>query len=47
VLKHDDFEKTLDDYYSERDWDPKTTKPSRKKLTSLGLEFAWEEIKNV
>ncbi len=47
ALKREDFEKTLDDYYSERGWDPKTTRPSKEKLTSLELDFAWNEIKKI
>ena len=47
ILKRDEFEKALDDYYTERDWDPRTTKPSKEKLSSLGLEFAWDAIKNL
>ena len=47
ILKRDELEKALDSYYAGRNWDPKTTKPSQEKLASLGLDFAWEEIKNI
>ena len=47
VINREEFRKLMDDYYIERGWDQKTTKPSREKLTSLGLEFAWEEIRNL
>lgn len=47
VLNYEDFEKVMDNYYSERDWELRTTKPSREKLYSLGLDFAWEEIKDI
>jgi len=44
VLKREDFTKMMDGYYTERDWDLKTSKPSQKKLASLGLDYAWKEI---
>jgi len=47
VLKRDELEKALDAFYTERKWDLKTTKPSKEKLLSLGLGFAWEEIKSL
>ncbi len=45
VLKYEDFEKIMDNYYTGRGWNTKTTKPLKKKLYELGLEFAWDEIK--
>jgi aldehyde:ferredoxin oxidoreductase len=33
-----DFETALDEYYSERGWDPKTGIPTREKIMELGLE---------
>ena len=40
VLKRDDLEKKLTEYYRERGWDEKTGRPTPAKLKSLGLE-AW------
>ncbi len=39
--------KQLDQYYTERGWDVKTSKPSQAKLTQLGLDFAWKGIANL
>jgi len=39
VLKKDEFAALLDAFYTERGWDPATTRPSREKLESLGLGF--------
>ncbi|NIN01088.1 MAG: aldehyde:ferredoxin oxidoreductase [candidate division Zixibacteria bacterium] len=39
VLERDQFNKTLDEYYQTRSWDPKTTEPSKAKLRDLGLSF--------
>ena len=47
VLDRNEFEKMMDNYYLKRGWDPETTRPSKEKLISLGLEFAWEEIKDM
>jgi len=33
-----DVETLVSDYYKAMDWDPKTGKPSKKKLEELGLE---------
>ncbi len=44
VLNRDEFLKAMDDYYSNRGWDLKTTKPSIEKLKSLGLEFVVKEL---
>ncbi len=40
IVKKDEFEKIVNDYYTERDWDLKTSKPTEAKLESLGLGFA-------
>jgi len=34
----------MDNYYQERGWDIKTSKPSPEKLKSLGLDFVLKEI---
>jgi aldehyde:ferredoxin oxidoreductase len=39
VLDRDEFGKAQDEYYQTRGWDPKTTKPTKAKLESLGLSF--------
>jgi aldehyde:ferredoxin oxidoreductase len=39
VLKRDEYEKALSDYYKDRGWDLKTGKPAPEKLNSLGLGF--------
>jgi aldehyde:ferredoxin oxidoreductase len=39
VLDRDQFGKVQDEYYQTRGWDPKTTKPTKAKLESLGLSF--------
>ncbi len=39
VLKREEFEKTLTEYYAERGWDTKTGRPTPAKLKSLGLDF--------
>jgi len=46
VLNREEFKKMMDGYYEERGWDQLTSRPSQEKLSSLGLDFAWEEIKN-
>jgi len=47
VINREEFRKLMDDYYTERSWDQKTSRPSQEKLASLGLEFAWKEIRNL
>ncbi len=44
VLNRDEFSKIMDNYYKERGWDIKTSKPGPEKLKSLGLEFVLKEI---
>ncbi len=39
VLKRDEFDKALSDYYKDRGWDLKTGNPAPEKLESLGLGF--------
>ncbi len=39
VLKREEFKQTLQDYYSERGWDQKTSKPKRETLKRLDLDF--------
>jgi len=39
VLDRDDFDDMLTRYYTQRGWDPETTRPSRSKLDALGLGF--------
>ncbi|MCP4756126.1 MAG: aldehyde ferredoxin oxidoreductase family protein [Proteobacteria bacterium] len=38
-LTREEFKILMDDFYSERDWDLATTRPSDKKLSELGLGF--------
>ncbi len=47
VVDRDAFIESLNSLYTERGWDLKTSKPSREKLASLGLEFAWDGIANM
>ncbi|MFC1512306.1 aldehyde ferredoxin oxidoreductase family protein, partial [Candidatus Latescibacterota bacterium] len=47
IVDRKEFIDSLNTYYTEREWDQKTSKPSREKLVSLGLEYAWEEIANI
>ena len=47
MLKRDEFEAALDEYYESRGWDKKTSKPSQEKLASLGLAFAWKDIRDL
>ncbi|MFC1541552.1 aldehyde ferredoxin oxidoreductase family protein [Candidatus Latescibacterota bacterium] len=47
VINREEFKTLMDDYYTERGWDKETTRPSQEKLNSLGLGFAWEQIKNI
>jgi len=42
VLDQEEFKKLLEDYYLKRGWDPKTSKPEKEKLESLGLAFTLE-----
>ncbi len=42
VLNRDKFKTSMDDYYSDREWDLETSKPSDAKLESLGLDFTME-----
>lgn len=39
LATHDDFNKWISDYYTERGWDTKTSKPTDEKLKQLGLDF--------
>ncbi|MCP4602129.1 MAG: aldehyde ferredoxin oxidoreductase family protein [Proteobacteria bacterium] len=39
AIEKEEFVGMLDDYYKERGWDLKTTKPTESKLKSLGLAF--------
>jgi aldehyde:ferredoxin oxidoreductase len=39
VLKREEFEKSLTDYYKDRGWDATTGKPAPEKLEALGLGF--------
>jgi len=39
LATHDDYNKWFDEYYTERGWDPKTSKPTNEKLVELGLGF--------
>jgi aldehyde:ferredoxin oxidoreductase len=39
VLKREEYEKTLSDYYRERGWDVETGRPTDAKLNSLGLGY--------
>jgi aldehyde:ferredoxin oxidoreductase len=39
VLDRKEFDDLLTKYYSDRGWDPKTSRPTNEKLESLGLEF--------
>jgi aldehyde:ferredoxin oxidoreductase len=42
VLDRGEFAKLQDEYYQKRGWDPKTTRPTKAKLESLGLSFTIE-----
>jgi aldehyde:ferredoxin oxidoreductase len=39
VLDREEFKTMMDEYYAERVWDPKTTRPSNEKIEQLGLDF--------
>jgi len=39
VLERKSFEASMDQYYQERGWDPKTSRPKNDKLKALGLSF--------
>jgi len=39
ILKRDEFAEKLNEYYSQRGWDIKTSKPTEAKLKELSLEF--------
>lgn len=39
LAKHSEFDEWIEEYYMERGWDIKTSKPSIEKLKQLGLEF--------
>lgn len=39
VLKRDEFEKNLTNFYNQRGWDEKTSRPKDEKLKELNLEF--------
>jgi aldehyde:ferredoxin oxidoreductase len=47
VLEYKGFRQMMDNYYLERGWDLKTTKPSKERLSSLGLDFAFLEVKGL
>ena len=38
-LDRGEFKETLEEYYREREWDPRTTRPNDAKLRQLGLDF--------
>jgi aldehyde:ferredoxin oxidoreductase len=44
-ISRDELKGMLDEYYTERGWDPRTGTPSRKKLTELGLGYAADALK--
>ena len=46
ILKPEDLEMMLDDYYRERGWDVKTGIPTKKKLEELGLEDIAADLEN-
>ena len=39
ILKREEFNKKLQDYYTERGWDNKTSKPKLETLKKLNLDF--------
>ncbi len=39
VLQRDEFTTFMDDYYTQRGWNPETTKPEAEKIAELGLGF--------
>lgn len=39
LATHSDFDKWIENYYTERAWDVKTSKPTNEKLIQLGLDF--------
>lgn len=43
-ITEDDLEKTLDDYYDEREWDIKTGIPTREKLEEIGLKDIADDL---
>ena len=42
VVKREEFNEIVNNYYTERGWDPETSKPTRSKLNSLGLSFTMQ-----
>ncbi len=44
VISKEDLKLMLDEYYSERGWDPKTGAPTREKLLELGLEYVADQL---
>jgi aldehyde:ferredoxin oxidoreductase len=45
VISKEDLKLMLDEYYTARGWDPRTGKPTRKKLKELGLEHVADAMK--
>lgn len=39
IVNREEFSKTLDAYYAERNWDPQTAAPRQEKIQELGLDF--------
>jgi aldehyde:ferredoxin oxidoreductase len=39
LISKDDLKTMLDEYYTDRGWDPETGVPTRAKLTDLGLGY--------
>jgi len=46
-IPHEEYDKLLDDYYRQREWDLTTGIPTRHKLQSLRLTFASEELEKL
>ena len=44
AISQDRVQKMLDEYYKERNWDLKTTRPTDGKLKSLGLDFVLQTL---
>jgi aldehyde:ferredoxin oxidoreductase len=45
LISKEDLDTMLDEYYTERGWDPKTGVPTRAKLQELGLNYIADELK--
>lgn len=46
-IPREEYDKLLDDYYRQREWESTTGVPTRQKLQSLRLTFASEELEKL